>query len=126
MLLLRTESHNIPEGFVGSVDILEFNIEYWVDPMFAPYEPKTIFPTEASEDGTVVSSRLSVKIEFRCPPTFDTVLKLRPGSHKRVGRFGETEDWVDGNFKVPRFLHMVVIGHEVWTLSRTKRKKHKD
>src|SRR2546428_9013030 len=85
MLSFRTESHDLSEGFVGSVDILKLNIEHWVDPVFAPQEPKTIFPTEASEDGAVVSSRLSVEIKFRCPPTFDAILKLCPGTHERVG-----------------------------------------
>src|SRR5256884_9102909 len=123
MFFLRSKSYYFPESFVGGIDIRELKIEHGIDPMFASQEAKTVFPTEASEKGAVVSSCLTIEIELRCPPTFDTVLKFCPGTHKRVSRFREAKDWIDGNFKVPWFFHVMVIGDKVWPLSRIKRKR---
>ena len=66
------------ENFVGTADVLIFNVEYGIDEMLPLQNTKPVLPSEARKDSAVVECALGVKIEFGRSPGGGPVLKLAP------------------------------------------------
>ena len=91
---------NYPQqSFTCAVDVLEFQIEGGIDPMFIHREPKATLPSETSENGTVARSNpahLRRILSSTSPEQQTRVLLDRSSGIER--RYRESRYWIRSLF----------------------------
>src|SRR5215469_3978037 len=117
MICFAVESDDLDHRLIGFVEILVFQVEQRIDPVFVHERTNAAFPTKTREDCAVSEGRLSINVELRCPPCFHAVLELGYSGEKIVAVALSGEDRIEFDFKISRLLKMVRIRDEVrWLL----------
>jgi len=83
---------------------------------------ETVLPAEAGEDGAVVEGGLAVEIKFGGPPGSGAVFELSPEGVEVVAGALGAESGEVFDFEAPGFFEIVVIGDDVGTFLRARRK----
>ena len=110
------------QDFVGAAGLLIFDIEHRIDEMLTLEEAETVLPAEAGEDGAVVEGGLAVEIKFGGPPGSGAVFELSPKGMKVVAGALGAESGEVFDFEAARLFEIVVIGDDVGTFLRARRK----
>src|SRR6202040_1348238 len=72
------------QNLVGTADLPVFDIEHWIDEVFAPQQAKAVFQPKPSKYATVGEGRLAVHIKRSRPPSRGAVFQFRPEGVKVV------------------------------------------
>ena len=106
-------AYDLEQGFVGGVDVFEFEIEDGVDPVLAEQRAHSVLPAEAGEHGTLAGGDLAVEIEFARPPGFHAIFEFESSRDECVSVLGSAGDALGFDFEVAGLFQFVGVGDEV-------------
>src|SRR5205823_8346289 len=83
-----------------------------VDPMLALQKTEAVLPSIPRKQSAVVTGRLTVQIDLRGPPSFQTVFKLAHAAPESIAPIGISRHAFRGEFEVAGFFHLMGVGDE--------------
>jgi hypothetical protein len=103
------------------MDVLEFEIQYRINPVLARQDAKTVLPAVPGEQRALAASSLPIEIQFRGPLAGGAVLQFQHAAQKLLALARLSRYATDRDFQVARLFDLMCIGHEKRTFATLER-----
>src|SRR5262245_61063636 len=83
-VLLPIKSDNFLERFIGTIDVLIFDVQDRIDSVRLQERPKPILKSKAGKHTALMLRMLPIEVEFCRPPSPHSVFEFIQGAQERV------------------------------------------